>query len=271
MPHRTFLALDLDEAIRDRIVAKTLRVKSVSLQGRKPIEKSQANLVRAMIDRGDDLGYARHDFFFDETSKRLVAIYIPNQNDLDLETLPDRNQPAEKAWSSEFPLAYWQHEIVVNPKLDAADFSLDPPAGYAFEAVAKPTITEQEMVDFLGAAARFNDGVFPDSPYAAFEQAKFNISSTKALAAHSPAERELIGLHDRFMMREIYRSPVRQFVDDHTEPGSFHYVGAAARVGDANRIVCWFASRGTTKLRGVFGDLSVKDVTPAELPIDVSK
>jgi hypothetical protein len=204
-------------------------------------------------------------------SKRLVAIYIPNQNDLDLETVPDRNHPAEKTWSSQVPLAYWEHEIVLDPKLDASDFSLDPPARYAFEAIAKPTITEPEMVEFLGAAARFNDGFFPDSPYAAFDQAKFNAASKKEPNAQSPAEKELIGLYDKYLMREVYRSPVLQFVDDHAQPGSFHYVGAGTKVGQAERILCWYTPKGKIGLRGVYGDLSVKDITPAELPLDVSR
>ncbi|MFI5456560.1 MAG: hypothetical protein ACHRXM_14020 [Isosphaerales bacterium] len=259
------------EALRDRIVAKSLRVKSVSLRGQKEIDKTRANVVRAMIDRGDDQGYARHDFLFDDNSKRLVAIWIPNQNDFDLETAPERNQPAEKQFSSWFPVAYWEHEIVVDPKLDATDFSLDPPAGYAYQAVAKPTITEEEMVAFLGAAARFNEGVFPDSPYAAFDQARFNAASIKVAAAQTPAERELIQLHDKFLTREVYRAPVLQFVEDHTQAGSFHYVGAGAKVGQANRLLCWYTTQRATKPRAVFGDLSVRDVSPSELPLDPSK
>jgi hypothetical protein len=256
------------EALRERIVAKTLRVKSVSLQGRKEIDKTQANVVRAMIERGADQGYARHDFLFDEKSKRLVAIWIPNENDFDLETAPERGQPAEKAISSITPIAYWEHEIVLDPKLDAADFSLDPPAGYAYQTIAEPTITEEEMVAFLGAAARFNDGVFPDSPFAAFDGAKFNAASMKGAATRTPAEGELIRLHDAYLTREVYRPPVRQFVEDHTEPGSFQYVGGGAKVGQADRVICWFKTRGSTKHRAVFADLSVREVTPSELPLD---
>jgi hypothetical protein len=259
------------EALRERMVAKTLRVKSVSLQGQREVDKMHANVVRAMIDRGDDLGYARHDFCFDKDSKRLVAIWIPAQNDYDLETAPDRNQPAEKKFSTWLPFGYWEHEIVLDPKLEVSDFSLDPPAGFAFEAIAKPTITEEEMVAFLGAAARFNDGIFPDSPYAAFDQAKFNAAAIKPAIAQSPAERELIGLHDKFLTREVYRSPVRQFVEDHTEPGSFQYVGAGAKLGDAGRILCWYKTRGAAKTRAVFGDLSVRDVSPSELPLDLPR
>ena len=256
--------------IRDRMVAKVLPVKSVSLQGTREIDRIQANVVRAMIVENEDNGPARRDFLFDRKSKRLVAIYITNENDFDPETAPERKQAAEEKTSMWRPVASWEHEIVLDPKLDAADFRLDPPAGYAYEAQAKPTITEEEMVAFLGAAARFNDGVFPDSPYAAFDQAKFNAAGLKAKEAQTPAQRELIGLHDKFLFREVYRPPVRQFVDDHTEPGSFHYVGAA-RIGQADRILCWYTTRGTAKLRAVFADLSVRDVDRSELPLDLAK
>ncbi|WP_143206507.1 hypothetical protein [Singulisphaera sp. GP187] len=259
------------EALRDRLVAKALRVKSISLQGRKEIDKTETNVVRAMIDRGDDQGYALHDFFFDLNSKRLVAIWIPNENRFDLETAPERNQAAEKLFSSSFPVAYREHEMVLDPKLDAADFSLDPPAGYAYQALAKPTITEEEMIAYLGAAARFNDGLFPDSPYAAFDQAKFNAASLKTPADQTLVEQELIRLHDKYLTREIHRSPVLQFVEDHAEPESFHYVGAGAKLGQADRILGWYIAKGTEKQRAVFGDLSVKDVTASELPIDLSK
>jgi len=193
------------------------------------------------------------------------------RNAFDPETAPERNQPAEKQFSSLFPVACWEHEIVLDAKLDAGDFRLDPPAGYAYEAVAKPTITADEMVAFLGAAARFNEGVFPDSPYAAFDQARFNAAGRKAAAAQTPAERELIELHDKFLTREVYQSPVRQFVEDHTEANTFHYVGAGIKVGQANRILCWYTIKGATKPRAVYGDLSVRDVSPSELPLDLSQ
>ena len=258
------------EALRDRMVAKVLPVKSLSLQGTKEIDKIQANVVRAMIVENEDQGPARRDFLFDRKSKRLVAIYITNEKDFDPETAPERKQAAEEKTSMWRPVAYWEHEIVLDPKLDAADFRLDPPAGYAYEAQAKPTITEEEMVAFLGAATRFNGGVFPDSPYAAFDQAKFNAASMKAGNDRTPAERELIELHDKFLIREVYRPPVRQFVEDHTEPGSFHYVGAGARVGQADRFICWFTTKGTTKQRAVFADLSIRDVERSELPLDLT-
>jgi hypothetical protein len=116
-------------------------LKSVSLQGRKEIDTIPANVVRAMIDQGDDQGYGRHDFLFDVKSKRLVGIYLTNENRFDPETAPERQQTPEPRFSSLFPVACWEHEIVLDPKLDAADFGLDPPAGYAYQSMAKPTNT----------------------------------------------------------------------------------------------------------------------------------
>ena len=146
-----------------------------------------------MIVENDDNGPARRDFLFDRKSKRLVAVYITNENDFDPETAPERKQAAEEKPSMWQPVAGLEHEIVLDPKLDAADFRLDPPAGFAYEAQARPTITEEEMVAYLGAAARFSGGVFPDSPFAAFDQKTFNVAAMKAADAQTPAEKELIG------------------------------------------------------------------------------
>jgi len=62
-----------------------------------------------------------------------------------------------------------------------------------------------------------------------------------------------------------------RFVEDNTVPDSFHYVGADAKVGQADRIICWYLPKGTTKHRVVYGDLSVKDVAKTDLPIDLVK
>lgn len=259
----------IGEALRDRMVAKALRVKSVSLQGTKEVDGVRANVVRAMIDKGDDQGYARHDFLFDVDSKRLVGVWIPAENGADVESLPDRDKPVEKEFSTYFPVGYTYGEIVLDPKLDASDFSLDPPAGYAYKAIARPTITEEEMVGYLAAAARFNGDVFPDSPFAAFDGAKFNAASAKDPTVQSAAEKALIQLHDKFLMREVYQPPVRRFVDDQTEPDTFHYVGAGAKVGQADRIVGWYTLKNGSKLRALFADLSVKDAIPSELPLSL--
>ncbi|MCY2968792.1 MAG: hypothetical protein NT069_35060 [Planctomycetota bacterium] len=258
------------DALRERMVGKTLPVKSVALKGQRSVDGHSANIVRAFISKGDDQGYMRHDFLFDAESKQLVGLFSPNDGNFDPETAADRENPAEKEWSTMFAMAALEHQIVLNPKLELADFSIDPPAGYSFEKKPQPTLSEAEMIAYLGAAARFNDNQFPDSPFVAFDSEKFNAACLKEAASQTAAEQELIALHDQFKLREIYRSPVRQFVDDHAVENSFHYVGAEVKVGEADRIVAWYKPRGGKSFRAIFGGLSVKEVSEKDLPLNLS-
>jgi hypothetical protein len=259
------------EAVRDRMVAQALPVKSVSIQGKKEIDKKKATVVRAMIDEGGEPRYLRRDFMFDDSSKHLVGIWLPNEKDFDFEAAPDLGKPAEEKWSTSKALGYLVHEIVVDASIDPKEFSLDAPGGYTLEKIASPTVTEEEMVAYLGACARFNNGTFSDSPYETFDTAKFNAVSQKAETEQLPVEKEMIAQHDKFLMREIYRSPVRQFLDDQVVDATFHYVGAGLRLEGPKQIVCWFTLKGTTKPRGVFSDLSVRELTASEIPFAVSK
>ncbi len=176
---------------------------------------------------------------------------------------------AEDAAQEAFAVAALTHEIVLNPKIDPNDFSLDPPTDFAFEKMAKPTVTEDEMIAYLGAAARFNDNQFPDSPYDVFDRDKFNAASHKELTARTPVEQALIDIRDKIMMREIYRSPVKQFEEDQTTANSSHYVGSDVTVGQSDRLVGWYKLRNATKYRAVYGDLSIKDVTESDLPLNI--
>ena len=53
-------------------------------------------------------------------------------------------------------------------------------------------------------------------------------------------------------------------------PGTFTYIGKGVKLGDASRIVCWYKLKETGKYRAIYGDLSVKDVQPADLPLPVA-
>lgn len=272
------------DLIRERKTGSdSYRVKSVSMLGSKEIGKKQANVVRVMTRGVEDAVDLRTDYLFDTESKQLVGIrgeagcesggddasyvHVP----FDPDTANDRNNPPEEKWSKMMPVGRVTQEIVLNPKLDPAEFSLDPPLGYAFEKTAKPTVTEEEMLVFLGAAARFNDDQFPDSPAEPIDRDKFNAASKKEEKDRTPSERALIEIRDKILMREIYRSPLKQFEDDQAAPGSFHYVGSGVKVGQADKIVGWYKLRSSSKYRAFYGDLSAKDVTATELPLKGEK
>jgi hypothetical protein len=44
------------------------------------------------------------------------------------------------------------------------------------------------------------------------------------------------------------------------------YVGEGVRLGDADSVVFWYQTPGSATCRAVYGDLTVKDVAPEDLP-----
>ena len=53
---------------------------------------------------------------------------------------------------------------------------------------------------------------------------------------------------------------------------SFRYLGKGVKLGDKDRIVCWYKlkdAKDPNTYRVVYGDLSVKDVAAKDLPLPV--
>ena len=208
-------------------------------------------------------------FYFDIANKKLTGINMTNPGEkTDLEsTVGEIQNPAEEKWSSMTPIGVRTTDINLNSQLDKSMFSLDPPSGYKVENVAPPTVTEDELLEYLAAAADFNNGVFPDTFEQAFDSKKFNEASMKTRADRSSAENRLIDIRDKIMMREIYRSPVLKFLEDHAVENSSQYVGADVKVGEADKLIFWYKPKGSSKHRGFYGDLKIKDLQDSDLPI----
>ena len=49
------------------------------------------------------------------------------------------------------------------------------------------------------------------------------------------------------------------------------YLGAGGKLGDKERTVCWYRPLGAKDYHVVLGDLSVKVVAPADLPLPVAR
>jgi len=48
--------------------------------------------------------------------------------------------------------------------------------------------------------------------------------------------------------------------------GQSHYAGQGVKLGDASKAVFWYKPQGSETYRVIYGDLSVKDVSPENLP-----
>ncbi len=88
-------------------------------------------------------------------------------------------------------------DIVLDARLDPKLFDLTPPEG--FEIVVqppKPTVTEAEMIEWLGVTARFNNGTFFDTDRG-FDLERYNNEvATKDKADRTEVEQKLLRSSD---------------------------------------------------------------------------
>jgi outer membrane lipoprotein-sorting protein len=56
------------------------------------------------------------------------------------------------------------------------------------------------------------------------------------------------------------------FIEQLPEGSDWQYVGEDVKLGDASKAVCWWKPVGSSTYRVVYGDLSVRDVAPKDLP-----
>jgi hypothetical protein len=217
------------------------------------------------------------DFWIDAKTKQLVAICGPGADIYDPEHEPARNTPPGEEWNNEI-MGGCMKDIRYDVALDDSLFRAEPPEGYVVEVKSTDHITEKEMIEYLGILAAVNDQTFPDEvlPQSWKWLSKLGEVRKKPRKDLTAAERTLRDKDMRYGWRFGGTSnvPILFFVRDadSTVENSFRYLGNGVKLGDKNRIVCWYklkASKDPKTYRVVYGDLSVKDVAPNELPLPV--
>lgn len=245
-----------------------LKTKPLEWVGKRLWKAKTVNVFR--IRREQMKARNSYDIWLDPDTKQLVGILDPGADYFDPTTEADRENPSEEKFSMGKILGSVQDEIAFDAKLDAALFSLTPPSGFEFaQEPPHPTISESEMLDFLAAAARFNDGTFPDTPRG-IDNDRFNAAYAKKEVDRTAAEQKLIDLTYKHMLNQN-SIPIWDFVEDNAVTGSFRYVGKGAKLGSADRIVCWYKLKATGTWRAVFANLTVKDIDPKDLPLPVDQ
>ena len=214
-----------------------------------------------------------YDFWIDQESKRLVEVQVPGADIFDPAKAPDRNNPPEANWSTATLPGRIEDAIVFNADMDKSLFRLEPPQGYALHGKQRPQVTEKEMIDYLGIVAAYNDKTFPEQvfPYI-FSSDRLNKIWHKPEKERSPAEQKLLETDNRYQLAGLNMLPIGHFVADHTVANSFRYLGKGIKLGDKDRMVCWYKlkeAKDPRSYRVIYGDLSVKDVPPEALPLPV--
>ncbi len=236
--------------------------------GKRTTAQGEVNVFRKVFHRDPGRGYPSRDFWVNPATKRLVAVQSPGADVYDPETDPARHNPVETAWGRITPACVLMYDIDCDAALDDSLFSLVPPAGYTLQTEQRAQVTEKEMVDYLGIMADYNGQTFPDRPYS-IDSKRLNEIYDKPKADRTAAEQKLLDTVNHYKMASLNMMPTAHFIEDHTIKGSFRYLGNGVKLGDKDRIVCWYRLEDAATYRVVYGDLSIKDLAAEDLPLPV--
>jgi hypothetical protein len=158
--------------------------------------------------------------------------------------------------------------FIFNVEMDESLFSV--PEGYDVESMAfdASETTEEDLIQALRIWSENTDGEFPS---------EFNI---KAAGNLFEAVKEKMGLKLEDAEAPDFVNPkfpefytIRQsiirglgFKSKLTSENDWHYVGEDVKFGDAEKPICWYRPKGSETYHVIYGDLSVKELPPEELP-----
>ncbi len=145
--------------------------------------------------------------------------------------------------------------------MDESLFSMDVPEGYKLQQVELDLMgaTEQDFIEGLRIRAEvFGNGQFPEgvavedylkqAPAIAKKIDELGLSDEKATELGMKLSRHLLFI--RFFKGQ----------------GEWRYAGGGVKLGDADTPIFWYQPKGSSTWRVIYGDLSVKDVEPENLP-----
>jgi len=245
---------------------KDLSTSNLQWVGKRRLPVGEVNVFRHSLKNPDGKLWS-YDYWIDASSKRLIEVRLPGQDIYDPDTDLTRNNKPEAKWTKMTAEGggHISHDIQYDVSLDASLFSLTPPDGFKVVTVARPKVTESQMIDYLRIMADFNDKVFPDEPFTPLD--KLNKVLEKPRKDRTPAEQKLISTENHYMEIGMNALPLHQYRMDETVPGTFRYLGKGVRLGDKDRIVCWYKPKDANNYHVVYGDLTVKEMPASSLPL----
>lgn len=154
--------------------------------------------------------------------------------------------------------------------LDDSLFDMTPPTGYeklnVDAQMAMPT--EEKLVAFLDWwSTKVEEGLFPDS-LSVLDFSK----KVKELAVSGKLKKDenYKNLTEEQRMQDVLqRTSGLTFVMMMKPENDWHYAGKGVKLGEADKAIFWYRPTGSQNYRVIYGDLSVREVTPDKLPASV--
>lgn len=151
--------------------------------------------------------------------------------------------------------------VVFDVPMDETLFSMDIPEGYTQQQTALDLqgSTEQDFIEGLRIQAEvLGDGQFPDGVSVEYfiKQAPEIDKKMNELGLSKEEQTELgMKLTKHLLFIRFFKGE-----------GEWHYAGKDVKLGDADTAIFWYQPKDSETYRVIYGDLSVKDVAPEDLP-----
>jgi outer membrane lipoprotein-sorting protein len=221
--------------------------------------KPEKKVGHEKIDGKDALVFRSHDVVKDEESREWThdyTIWVEPQT-----WLPIRMELIQKEAGNRRDI--WS-DFVFTANLDESLFSTTPPKGYqVVKQESGPLMpTEENLIEGLRAATVLTGGVFPPEFNRQWLITWFRESFWAKGNRYSEQDKKDIAEIEK-NMTDGFRFV--QVIGMRKE--EWRYVGAGVKLGDSSKPVCWWTAAGGKGYRVVYGDLSVRDVSPEDLPV----
>jgi hypothetical protein len=146
--------------------------------------------------------------------------------------------------------------------VDKALLSMDVPAGYTLDETEfdLTDATEQDFIESLRVWAEvMRDGTFPDAIGTENAMKQMPLLGEKIATSNLP-EDQASRLAESFGKGMLFH----QMLD--IGGGDWHYAGAGIKLGDGDEPIFWYQPQDSETWRVIYGDLSIRDVAPENLP-----
>lgn len=160
----------------------------------------------------------------------------------------------ESLVSMEVPAGYTLKDMTLNVEESSPE---DLPLDKAEVDFTKGT--EEDFIESLRILAKvLLDGMFPESISTEQYMKQMPLIGEKlAQSGLSKDEAEKLAMT---LTRGMFFLQLLEIVD------KYHYAGKGVKLGDAEKAIFWYQPEGVEKYHVIYGDLSVKDVAPENLP-----
>jgi len=167
------------------------------------------------------------------------------------------------------PTTCTMSDIVFDVKLDESLFSMEIPAGYTVRTLqmdgSEPT--EKDLIEMFRIWAEHMDGNLPSSLDMMTPMKFVNAQRKKMMEGdQEPSEQEMMEKVMEMQQTIMNMSRGGMFVQQLPDSSDWHYAGKDVKLGDAEAPIFWYCPEGSETYRIIYGDLSVQDVAPENLP-----